>query len=316
MIKSYWIALLTLSLIFGCCVVAPVGATLINTTVVSNAVISTSIGTQFSGSSFAFNAVSPNVIQELKISSYTDSIPTFVTLTHSNGNTSVISITTSKISFFQRQQVMSISGGTSSTETVLEMFYPVNRIFFAQSNDTPRTYYLVATDTANFIDLHSYSYDINTDTDAYLILPEQISYNPVTTVSIIADGGRFSGTLYYVKLDSIKSSENNPENLGEPESRDILWLIGQIGLVIEAIALFISQIAVYVTTVGGFVVFIMAGEVFFTIVAAYTIVAAILSVHDSDNLIRSVGKFVKYEMKLFKFFGELIGWVKNIIVWW
>lgn len=307
-----WLMLLVL-LAF---VVVPASATIINTTVIANVVIADSLGTEFSGQSFIYTATPPTVIQELKLSSYNDNVPTHTTLTRNDGTTIDFDITTHAISLFQRQQTVSIVGGTSSTETLLIILYPVNRIFFAQTNDTPKTYYLIITDLTNFIDTGGYAFDLDTTRDAYLTLPVKPSSNPVRTVSISSPGGRFSGTLYYVNVNSLAASENAPANLGQPDNRDLFWLIREVGAVIDTLVAFLKGVASYVSAIGGLVLFVMAAQVFLTLVAAYTIIAAIISIHDSDDMFKSIGKFVKMELKLLRFFGELFDRIKTIIVWW
>jgi hypothetical protein len=309
--KKLLLVLLVLTLI-----ILPVSAALINTTVISNAVISASLGTEFSGDSFLYIATSPIVIQELKVSSYNDNIPTHVSLKQSNNNIINFDITTHAISWFQRQQIVNIAGGTSSTETLLSFLYPVNRIFFAQTNATPKTYYLIITDLSNFNDLNSYTFDLDTIRDAYLILPTRPSSNPVTTVSISSPGGRFSGTLYYVNVNSLVSSENAPQNLGQPGNEDIFWLIGQIGDIIKKILAFFVSVGSYIASIGGLVIFVLGAEIFLTLVAAYTIIALALSFHDSSDLFKSISKFFKYEMKLFRFLHEIFIWIKDTIKWW
>lgn len=297
-------------------VALPASATLINITVISNAVISASLGTEFSGASFVYTAISPTVIQELKVSSYNDNIPTYVSLTQANGNVINLDITTHQISWFQRQQIVNIAGGTSNTETLLSFLYPVNRIFFAQTNATPKIYYLIVTDLSNFNDLNSYTYDLDTDTDAYIVLPIRPSSNPITTVSITSPSGRFSGTLYYVNVNSLKASEDAPQNLGQTSNKDIFWLINEIGTVIAGMIGFLASIASYVISVGGLVIFVLSAQIFLTLVAAYTIVALALSFYDSTDLFKSISKFFRYEMKLWRFFMEIFMWVKEQIKWW
>lgn len=296
--------------------IAPVSAALINTTVIANVAIADSLGTEFNGASFTYTALPPTVIQELKLSSYNDNIPTHVSMIQNDGNTINFDITTNAISFYQRQQIVNIDGGTSSTENVLIFLYPVNRIFFAQTNTTPRTYYLIITDLTNFVYTGGYDFDLDTTRDAYITLPSKPSSNPVRTVEIYSTNGRFSGTLYYVNVASIAASENAPENLGQPDNHDLFWLIRQIGSVIDALVKFIAGVASFVTSVGGLVLFVMAGRIFLTIVAAYTIIAAIMSIHDSDDMFKSISKFIRMELKLWRFFMEIFRWMKDIIVWW
>lgn len=186
----------------------------------------------------------------------------------------------------------------------------------AQSNATPRTYYLIVTDLTNFVYTGLYEFDLDDTRDAYIILTEMPSNNPIRSVSISTNGGTFSGSLYYTDITKIISSEKDPMKLGESESRDLFWLIRQVGSVIDAILSFVISVASFITTVGGLVIFVMGAKVFLTILAAYTIIAAILSIHDSDDMLKSIGKFVRYELKLFRFFVEIFNWMKNIIVWW
>jgi len=309
--KKWLLVLVLLAL-----VVVPASATLINTTVISNAVISASLGTDFNGASFLYTATPPTVIQELKVSSYNDNIATHVNLLRADGSAIDLDITTHQISVFQRQQVITITGGYPNTETLLSFLYPVNRIFFAQTNTTPRTYYLIATDLSYFNDLNSFTFDLDTTRDAYIVLATKPSSNPVKTVSITSPNGRFSGTLYYVNIASIIASENAPASLGQSGSVTQESVLQTISDTINKILAFFIGAASYIMTVGGLVLFVFAAQIFLTIIAAYTIIAAILSVHDSDDLLKSVGKFIRYELKLFRMFHELFIMVKDAIKWW
>lgn len=292
----------------------PASAVLINASVISNTLKSVSIGEEFGGSSYSYIAVQPSVIQELKVASQADDFPVTVILTL-NDQTTITSTILTHRGFFTRAQNVSILGGSTSTETVLDFFFPVNRLFFAESNTTPKVYYFVIADLNKFVDLNNAYFDIDTNTDAMLTLPARPSSNPVVKVSISAPNGRFSGSLYTTTVDSLVKSENEPLS-GGGGSYDFLALIGKIFGVIIGIADFVAKAASYVMSIGGLAIFVFSAQTFTTLVAAYVIITLILSIHDSDDLFKSIGKFFRYQMKLWRFFMEIFLWVKETIKWW
>ena len=293
----------------------PASAALINASVISNTLKSVSLGEEFGGSSYAYTAISPSVVQELKVSSYTEAVPTIIILTLNDQSTITSSISTQSTSLFTRLQTVSITGGSTATESTLSFLYPVNRLFFAESNTTPKVYYFVIADLNKFVDLNNAYFDIDTGTDAILTLSTRPSSNPITKVSISAPGGRFSGSLYTTTVDSLVKSENEPLS-GGGGNYDVLSLIGKIFAVITGMADFVAASASYVISIGGLAIFLFSAKTFMVVVVSYMIITLILSIHDSDDMFKSIGKFFKYQLKLWRFFMEIFGWVKETIKWW
>ena len=128
----------------------------------------------------------------------------------------------------------------------------------------------------------------------YLSIPnEEVNYDAAKTIEAAQNGG--VTTSWAEKLTQILDY--------------IVKAIMDLGVIVKSASGFLS-----ITT--AFFVFLTAAEVFFGLSAVYVAIAIILSIADSDDMFKSVGKFKRYMMALFRFYMELFRAVKDIIKWW
>lgn len=226
--------------------------------------------------------------------------------------------------------VSSFDSGTTSTSgsnfyNIRSLIYPVNLVYL-YANSTGIYYLaLVESTRVNYAPFaitgkNLGSLDLDTTADAYIAITGKPSDNPIVKCDYSA-AYPFTILTYYEQKSALAAHENTAAIIGDtgalPADRDWVGkLLELIGLVLNAaytIIVVAATLAVYMVT--GFA-FLLLAQVFLTLVAAYTIIALVMSFYDSDDLFKSIGSFIKREMKLFRFFMDIFKWIKTILKWW
>lgn len=222
---------------------------------------------------------------------------------------------------FSSEETCSIDGGTSRTWTYA--FGNQNLKFVtavAKGEELPAYFMCIpATEQWVFNALY-FDYDIDTTADAYLELPSTITANPITSFSSASLSGAYSLDIYSKKMEIALDNEKAiAGNVTSSESDVWTALSALLRLIINtgtSIVNFAKSVAGFITVFGAISIFILAGKAILVIIGAYTILNAVLSVHDSDDMLKSIGKFTRREMKLFRFFMQFFLWMKDILKWW
>jgi hypothetical protein len=272
---------------------------------------------------FVKNIPSGYGLQDLRVYIPNKDDPILISFTQYNNNVITADITKRTTGLFEDTVTVHIAGGTSSTETYATFFSvislaPTYRCFYLQSNTTPKTYYLAIVNSNAFLFQEDYLYDLDDTTDAFIVLSARPSLNPIKSFTVVSSlGNELSGVYSYGTLANIKAGEDKPGSGYSPGILGI-WerLIDAVLLTYNTLATFASLIASFYAFIYSGAAFIFAAKVLLTIVAAYTIINAVLSVHDNDNLFSAISKFMRREMKLFRFFMDIFKWIKDIIKWW
>lgn len=337
LMKKLVLILLALALI-----VLPVSATLINVTIAENA------ADIFTGSLDVsiVTASNTNAYQSAFASGFLFDRATYIHVWGTSNlhinflfkrvNAADITATITKqpTGLFSGTETCSITGGSSRTWTY-EVVPGVGGEFFdfasplkfvygiTKGSGSPSVpaYLLCIPATTQFIGNAMYTdYQLNTTEDAYIQFPAKITTNPIYSVSAMSSDGVFTLEVISKKMSLLADNEHAIASNVTSAQND-WWtglsdLIGFVSTTAKLITEFFKKVAGFIGTLGALAAFIFAGEIFFTLVAAYTIMALVLSFYDSDDLFWSIGKFYRYEMRLWRFFMEIFKWIKEIIKWW
>lgn len=158
---------------------------------------------------------------------------------------------------------------------------------------------------------------------AHVLLSESIVNNPLYKSEFNTGGGsaKFRITTWLVKLSDYRDAHEIASY--EPEDGD--WLFGGLnkyfGWLFNPIRQFLDQISTIMGYLGSFVstiieVIKMAAGIFIGISAFYTAIAIVLSIGTSSDLFKAWGRFYRYEMRLFRFYMEIIRAVKSLVLPW
>lgn len=307
----------------------PASAALINGSIILGNTPGTSVHLAYPSdptSYFAYNAPSGEVIafQQYNLQ-WTEGTTTYFTLTRSDGSTIAGSFNLHTTSLIEGLQIATITDGTTLTETYpripgFNAIYPKDIYgIFVKSNVSADYYFVLTTSTgavvSNQFDVGA-PFDLDTTRDAYITLVELPSAIPVIKSSTQNNNaGTFLTYVAHTPIASFVYSVINSNNPAVIESQ-----LDRLLRLVSDVMLKIGELATATISFSGMlmalVVFLYLPQIFLTIVVAYTIIAMILSIHDSDNLFKSMSKFMRYEMKLLRFFMEIFRNIKDVIKWW
>lgn len=246
-----------------------------------------------------------------------------IVLTHGNAQQTEILFAKTDLNAYSELVTATFTGGSASEVTYYKFFslgvQIQYRLLFTVSNDTPKTYYAVFVPATSIIQTNlarTFPFDIDTDSDCYIVLPLQPSVNPVIKFSVTSNSNNdIGGTYAFGQITALKASELKPSAGREPlgSTDDLISMI--VGVYTKLTQLAINLFD-FINIFSLIFYFIFAGEIFIGMNAFYIAIAILLSIEDSDDLFKAFGNFYKRMMKLFRFYMELFRAMKDTLKWW
>lgn len=151
-------------------------------------------------------------------------------------------------------------------------------------------------------------------------LSKSVLSNPIQKSSLSTNGATFSAATFLTTISDYADSYTAATQTFVSDTDD--WY--GLKKIIHSFDWLFNPIAAFLTTFGNMSGFIasfsgavfgileFAGKVFVGFSAFYTAIAMVLSIANSSDLFVAWGKFYRYEMKLFRFYMELIRAVKTM----
>jgi hypothetical protein len=234
---------------------------------------------------------------------------------------------TESTSLISGDLTLSINGGSSATLSYPKflwlMYNPTATLFFVKGDDS---YYLVIADNSRF----TYAvggnvfrpvvapFQLNTTSDCYLEVSGKPSSYPVVELLVVPSvDGNYYVMPYYEQISDVRNAEEYTEDV--QESGDIGFfaaILKILGTIIDGavqIGTYAVALLFFFASLGAFLLGI---KVFLGFNVLYFAFAVLLSIEDSDDLFKSFGNLVSRMRKLWKFYMEIFGWLKQIIKWW
>jgi hypothetical protein len=313
-------------------IIVPATATLVNCSVI----IGNTPGTTYHQTSptnavptFSFTTTSGYVIASQQYTlTWTEGSQTTFSLKRLDGTTinGTFNLQNDGVGGTYGTQTATINGGTTLTSIYgrvpgLNAIYPPQITgVFLKSNVSSDYYFVMSTQITHLISSLEFHvgapFDLDTTRDAYITLSTTPSQNPIIGATISNSQGKtFLVYINYVSESDFRYSETNSNNPVATKS-DLDRLLGEVSAVLAKIGEFAVNSVSFLSLAMYLAILVYTPIIFLTMIAAYTIFALVMSFYDSDDLIKSISKFIRYELKLFRFFMEIFNSIKKIIIWW
>lgn len=328
-----WLLLLMLLAV----VAVPASATQINTTLIY---VGADYNTHDSGVTRSyFDSAQPGwqFIEE-SIAIQSDDSPVTFALTYSDGTVDTGTITHVTTGLFSGETQVTLGGKTSHYGYSKVFSNIVNgntkNIYFVYSTDNAGNCYLSAVPRSHVIDNTNIMYPtgallalyqggifayltLDTTTDAYTTVTKP-SNDPIIMITFNSQTTDFRVLGSVTTYDAMSTGEaKTKQHVTSGTTFDTInTLIQFIVNVVTAVKDFVVSAATYVRIILYMGSIVFATQVFLTLNAAYIIIHAVLAVHDSDSLFKSLSKFSRAMLKLMKFYADLFKYIKDAIKWW
>ena len=234
---------------------------------------------------------------------------------------------------------VSITGGSSNSFTFNWLQSPAFEFVYLQVNAT-NEYYFAALPAGDFASAHrNYQWtDVSSDLLTTPIGGEYYSYvfdtttipninlgsshptlNPIVSTSVSSTNALIYHKVGYEEITHVDQKITNVINDGVVAQNWWDVIVAFIYFLWGAFQLASSTLTFAMSLLGyliGGASFLFKKETIATVIGVYLAITMILSIHDSDDMFKSLGKFIRYQKKFVTFFIDIIKWIKEIVKWW
>jgi hypothetical protein len=240
------------------------------------------------------------------------------------------SITTVSTGLLSGNLVVSIDGGTTSTESfhkfLVSPFSIIQSTAFYYVSDGVNWYIIESDNDIAQMDI-TYQTVLHVDTTSGMFAVLQVSspsQDPITGITLtpLATGSYGLETYYEdystVAQDVTKANQTLTEkqSADRPWDQAILDLINTITSGIEAIKSFLLTITSLSTWLFAIAAFIFAVKSFLAINVLITLINIMWCIRPGRDIFQAPLEFQRNEMKLIEFYMQLVLYGKRLIKWW